>query len=790
TFIGHRKSTDIQEHLKPPKNNSLDGYSIDETPPDDYSLDDYSPDDYSGSDCALDDYMYSTYCAYRNSMRSCVYTPQKTQKTQDMQSGPPYRDQTFFDQKSIEAKKECLWTYILTLSGLDVLNSIRLRYVKWKLYTHWIKWKGDSGKAKAFLQLLEDRGIILDLTDFKTWMLEGFTYDVFVQEWKEGSLIGTDLTATEARDFPRKGYDAELGKHRKRGIKKVSEDCEHTGVAFSLFLDKIPLLDNFIPNSSTTQHTNLKRKPSQTLTRPNRLTFCTDKTLVGYPLQTEHASSPVITEIRNVVERGEADVGNPQQLSPSPTVYSEGTAMSTNDTEPGTTSHLQARDLSSQRRYQSVPLPTMPNHATGVPRLNPVLASFPRPALNNRISPPTIQIQPNSPVIQSHIPESSSLGCRAGSWDELRIQTPSPSPGLQPNQQSEATTAHQPVLSSPGPRGQANATTDDIDPNSMPDSSMQGLPLIQSHHYGPSHGAAETHHPHQNCSPPQPPTPQMAPGSTVIQGQVARASSSGAQPASNQVMAQEPPSSPPSCQRSKACIPSHPAPPTSPDINSAPAEQGQLRPGTTPPIPMAAATTGVLAGISANSSSLLEFCSENAESQVSPHSIRNSAITRDSSSPQPRSSESDFSKEDAPINTKPSPGPQPENSRLDGHCLSNEALRNSAFPQGPQNDVPGLRLSQGSPERITIDSFLDPLSSSQHTASTQQQWWALGSRLPDEFTDPRPNDAFLEPGASLNMDTALDTSIDWTALGFDLLSEIPDTLGKEVFENSGDTAPL
>jgi len=106
--------------------------------------------------------------------------------------------QEFFDQKSIEAKKECLWTYILTLSGLDVLNSIRLRYVKWKLYTHWIKWKGDSGKAKTFLQLLEDRGIILDLTDFKTWMLEGFTYDVFVQKWKEGSLIGTDLTATES----------------------------------------------------------------------------------------------------------------------------------------------------------------------------------------------------------------------------------------------------------------------------------------------------------------------------------------------------------------------------------------------------------------------------------------------------------------------------------------------------------------------------------------------------------------------------------------------------------------
>jgi hypothetical protein len=40
------------------------------------------------------------------------------------------------------------------------------------------------------------------------------------------------------------------------------------------------------------------------------------------------------------------------------------------------------------------------------------------------------------------------------------------------------------------------------------------------------------------------------------------------------------------------------------------------------------------------------------------------------------------------------------------------------------------------------------------------------------------------------MDSALDTSIDWDALNREILSQIPDTSGKELFENSGDAAPL
>jgi hypothetical protein len=106
--------------------------------------------------------------------------------------------QEFFDQKHIEAKKECLWTYILALNGLSVFNTVRLRFVKWKLYRHWIKWKDDGGTVATFLQHLKDRGVSLDRKDFEKWMLEGFTYDVFVLKLEEGSLIATDMTATQS----------------------------------------------------------------------------------------------------------------------------------------------------------------------------------------------------------------------------------------------------------------------------------------------------------------------------------------------------------------------------------------------------------------------------------------------------------------------------------------------------------------------------------------------------------------------------------------------------------------
>ncbi|KAJ3455375.1 hypothetical protein MRS44_013988 [Fusarium solani] len=220
--------------------------------------------------------------------------------------------------------------------------------------------------------------------------------------------------------------------------------------------------------------------------------------------------------------------------------------------------------------------------------------------------PPTIQIRPNSPTIQSHGTEFP-LNCRSGSRGELPIQTPPAS--RQPSQQSEADTTHQPAVRAPATKEQANTASKDTDL----DSSMQDPPPVKPYGYEPSHSAAETPcYAQQGNVPPHPPAIRTSPDTAPMQSHVARARSLESRPELHQVITREGSGNPRTSQSSEAYLsPSMPHP--------ASARQDCPSPRTTPRVPVESRVTEPRTDVPVDASQAPEFGQGSSEPQDFEH---------------------------------------------------------------------------------------------------------------------------------------------------------------------------
>ena len=216
--------------------------------------------------------------------------------------------------------------------------------------------------------------------------------------------------------------------------------------------------------------------------------------------------------------------------------------------------------------------------------------------------PPTIQIRPNSPTIQSHGTEFP-LNCRSGSQGELPIQTPPDSP--QPSQQSEADTTQQPAEWAPAASELANTTAKDLDL----ESSMQDPSPVQPYGHEPSHSAAETPcYAQQGNVPPHPPAIRTSPDTAPMQSHVARARSLESRPELHQVITREGSGNPRTPQSSEAYLsPSMPHP--------ASARQDCPSPRTTPRVPVESRVTEPRTDVPVDASQAPEFGQGSSEPQ-------------------------------------------------------------------------------------------------------------------------------------------------------------------------------
>ncbi|KAH7110014.1 hypothetical protein B0J13DRAFT_632202 [Dactylonectria estremocensis] len=99
-----------------------------------------------------------------------------------------------FHQDSIPLQGS-LCDYINKVSNSDILNTLRLRFAKRMLFQKRSLWTRKA--TNRFFQHLKDRGAAIEKKRFNTWIYEGDTYDLFVQTWGNGSLLATDLAATQ-----------------------------------------------------------------------------------------------------------------------------------------------------------------------------------------------------------------------------------------------------------------------------------------------------------------------------------------------------------------------------------------------------------------------------------------------------------------------------------------------------------------------------------------------------------------------------------------------------------------
>ncbi|KAH6952370.1 hypothetical protein BKA56DRAFT_682145 [Ilyonectria sp. MPI-CAGE-AT-0026] len=208
----------------------------------------------------------------------------------------------FFDQDPISPRKG-LCAYVVELDKSNALYPARLRYAKRQLWLYKKAWLHTS--TEEFIKLLERHGLFLDANTFSRWIRQGKTYDLFVEHWGDGALLATDITITDAEQFPLTDDEprkAELIKQELRGISNHEATCKAAGTALSKYLSNIPFLDNFVLDSAITQQTTRKRRPSQNLTHQDHPPFRIDGTLAEFAPQPEHVSSPVATEIGDIAE--------------------------------------------------------------------------------------------------------------------------------------------------------------------------------------------------------------------------------------------------------------------------------------------------------------------------------------------------------------------------------------------------------------------------------------------------------------------------------------------------------
>ncbi|KPM34149.1 hypothetical protein AK830_g12422 [Neonectria ditissima] len=208
-----------------------------------------------------------------------------------------------FDQDLI-LLEDFLCDYIKNVSDSDIPSTLRLRFSKRMLARQRQAWSRNG--IASFLQHLEDRGLIVDRGTFGRWILEGKTYELFVQTWGPGSLLTTDLTASQAEKFPHRDNESRMSRlagEECRGIKELAATYNTTGTALWEYFSQISFADNFVSDDTTSLMTARKRRSSQTLTHRNCRPFRIDKTVAEFALQPELVSSPVTTRIGDVAER-------------------------------------------------------------------------------------------------------------------------------------------------------------------------------------------------------------------------------------------------------------------------------------------------------------------------------------------------------------------------------------------------------------------------------------------------------------------------------------------------------
>ncbi|KAH7108933.1 hypothetical protein B0J13DRAFT_579397 [Dactylonectria estremocensis] len=208
-----------------------------------------------------------------------------------------------FHQDSIPLQGS-LCDYINKVSNSDILNTLRLRFAKRMLFQKRSLWTRKA--TNRFFQHLKDRGAAIEKKRFNTWIYEGDTYDLFVQTWGNGSLLATDLAATQAAKFPHKkdeSRNSRLATEASRGIKNLADKYNDTGAALWSYFSQIPFTDNFVPEDTTSLKRNRKRRPSQTLPHQDRRLFRIDATPAEFAQQPELVSYPVTTQLGHVAER-------------------------------------------------------------------------------------------------------------------------------------------------------------------------------------------------------------------------------------------------------------------------------------------------------------------------------------------------------------------------------------------------------------------------------------------------------------------------------------------------------
>ncbi|KAH7115638.1 hypothetical protein EDB81DRAFT_820220 [Dactylonectria macrodidyma] len=158
-----------------------------------------------------------------------------------------------------------LCDYIKKVANSDILNTLRLRFAKLMLSLQRKLWAHDA--IGDFFQHLKNRGLVIDEHTIGRWILEGNTYELFVQRWGYGSLLTTDLTASKAEKFPHRDNDrrkSQLAAEESRGIKELAAKYEATGIALWEYFRQISFIDNFVSDDTTSLMTARKRRSSQT----------------------------------------------------------------------------------------------------------------------------------------------------------------------------------------------------------------------------------------------------------------------------------------------------------------------------------------------------------------------------------------------------------------------------------------------------------------------------------------------------------------------------------------------
>ncbi|KAH6985588.1 hypothetical protein EDB80DRAFT_231878 [Ilyonectria destructans] len=527
-----------------------------------------------------------------------------------------------FDQDSI-LLQGLLCDYIKKVSNSDILNTLRLRFAKRRLFQQRKLWTRKA--TDCFLQHLKDRGVAIDKDTFGRWIREGNTYELFVQTWGNGSLLATDLTAYQAEIFPRgsESRKSRLDTEASRGLKNLADKYNDTGTALWSYISKIPFTDNFVPECTTSLTTARKRRSSQTLTHQDRRPFRIDKTPTEFAQQPELVSSPVTTQIGDVAEREAAPTDG----------------FTTRDAGGGEGSRLEVENLqwsspTAPAQYQPVAEPSPRSASSSLDRAfteddcqRPLNRGTDRSAysghrndrIDERQSPrtrdvpqhpqvpgdvsshsPTTHSVPATTAIQSRIAEPPASNPRSGSQSHVYIQEPSASP--QHDRQSEPSPTHQPKLPSPEPREEAK--TNDGGLGSAQQPSTQNLSLVQPHSLEPISGATERScYPQYGNSPPHP--LQTVPDPTVIQ----RYGTS----------IQEAPSSQQLLESSETGLPHQPAPSSPPNVSLTLVQQNQSPLRTTSSVLMAAEVTELSTGIWAHPCPALEFRPENTEDRGRSH---------------------------------------------------------------------------------------------------------------------------------------------------------------------------